>query len=160
MRSRELAITRDVADRVEFVPAVPSTEIPEALAQMDVLVLPSLTRHNWKEQFGRVLIEAMACDVPVLGSNSGEIPNVIGDAGLIVPEGNAAELAQGLRTLQEQPELRADYVRRGKERVLGRFTQEQVARRTVSLYQQIVGSAGVAIVRSMGEALADTYPAE
>jgi glycosyltransferase involved in cell wall biosynthesis len=154
----DLATTRKVAERVEFAPAVSSTEIPDALAQMDVLVLPSLTRHNWKEQFGRVLIEAMACDVPVLGSNSGEIPNVIGDAGLIVPEGDAGALAQGLRTLQEQSELRADYVRRGRERVLGQFTQEQVAQRTATLYQQVV-SGGKADVRARGEALADTHPA-
>jgi glycosyltransferase involved in cell wall biosynthesis len=154
----DLAATRNVAERVEFAPAVSSTEIPDALAQMDVLVLPSLTRHNWKEQFGRVLIEAMACDVPVLGSNSGEIPNVIGDAGLIVPEGDAGALAQGLRTLQEQSKLRTDYVRRGRERVLGQFTQEQVARRTAALYRQVV-SGGNADVRARGEALADTHPA-
>jgi glycosyltransferase involved in cell wall biosynthesis len=154
----DLAATRNVAERVEFAPAVSSTEIPDALAQMDVLVLPSLTRHNWKEQFGRVLIEAMACDVPVLGSNSGEIPNVVGDAGLIVPEGDAGALAQGLRTLQEQSKLRTDYVRRGRERVLGQFTQEQVARRTAALYRQVV-SGGNADVRARGEALADTHPA-
>jgi len=45
---------------------------------LDVLVLPSRSRSFWKEQFGRVLIEAMACGVPVIGSSSGEIPNVIG----------------------------------------------------------------------------------
>lgn len=152
-----LAIEREVADRVEFAPAVASTEIPEALARMDLLVLPSLTRHNWKEQFGRVLIEAMACDVPVLGSDSGEIPNVIGDAGMVVPEGDARALAEGIRLLGESPELRADYVRRGRERVLSQFTQEQVARRTVALYEQVIG--GAAAARSLGEALADTSPA-
>ena len=51
-------------------------------------MLPSLTRPNWKEQFGRVLIEAMASGVPVIGSDSGAIPDVIGQAGLIFPEGD------------------------------------------------------------------------
>ena len=60
-------------------------------------MLPSLTRPNWKEQFGRVLVEAMACGVPVVGSDSGEIPRVIGEAGLVVitnkqvPEGEKLE---------------------------------------------------------------------
>jgi hypothetical protein len=59
--------------------------------------------------------------------------------------------------LGESPELRADYVRRGRERVLSQFTQEQVARRTVALYEQVIG--GAAAARSLGEALADTSPA-
>lgn len=133
-----LAERHGVADRVEFAPAVATTAIPDALAAMDVLVLPSLTRHNWKEQFGRVLIEAMACDVPVVGSDSGEIPNVIGDAGAIVPEGNAEALAGCLRRLGEDAALREEYRRRGRERVLARFTQEQVARQTAAVYSQVV----------------------
>ena len=60
---------------------------------MDVSVLPSLTRPNWKEQFGRTLAEAMSCETPVIGSDSGEIPHVIGDAGLIFKEGDAQALA-------------------------------------------------------------------
>ena len=69
------------------------------LARMSVLVLPSLTTARWKEQFGRVLIEAMALGVPVIGSDSGEIPWVIGDAGLVFPEGNSAVLRERLRAL-------------------------------------------------------------
>lgn len=135
-----LAERHGIVDRVEFAPAVATTEIPEALAGMDVLVLPSLTRHNWKEQFGRVLIEAMACDVPVVGSDSGEIPNVIGDAGMIVPENSAEALAECLRRLCENAALREEYRRRGRGRVLERFTQEQVARQTAAVYQQVLGA--------------------
>ena len=71
---------------------MPSTEVPAVLRALDVLVLPSLTTPSWKEQFGRVLQEAMACAIPVVGSDSGEIPHVIGDAGLVTPEGDAAAL--------------------------------------------------------------------
>src|SRR5579884_2590811 len=67
-RLRELAATQGVADRVDFVAAVPTTEIPAVLADLDVLALPSLSQPNWVEQFGRVLIEAMSCGVPVVGS--------------------------------------------------------------------------------------------
>jgi glycosyltransferase involved in cell wall biosynthesis len=133
---RRLAAERGVADRVEFAPAVPATGVPEALAEMDVLALPSLTRPNWVEQFGRILIEAMACGVPVVGSDSGEIPNVLGDAGIVVPEGDVGALREALRELLARPDLRDDYAQRGSARVLARFTQEQVARRVMDVYQQ------------------------
>ena len=71
---RQLAGQLGVQDRVEFAPYVPSTEVPAYLAHLDALVLPSRTTPSWKEQFGRVLIEAMACQVPVVGAASGEIP--------------------------------------------------------------------------------------
>ena len=138
----QLAASKGVAQRVEFAGAVSSQEIPQAFAEMDVMALPSLTRKNWKEQFGRVLIEAMACDTPVIGSDSGEIPNVIGDAGLVTPEGNAQALAAAIARLGSDPALRADLARRGRQRVLDRFTQEQVARRTVALYHEVLNGAG------------------
>jgi glycosyltransferase involved in cell wall biosynthesis len=102
-------------------------------------VLPSRTRPNWKEQFGRALVEAMACEVPVVGSDSGEIPNVIGDAGLVFPEGDVAALAGHLRRLQDSQDMRRDLGRRGRARVLDRFTQARVAEQTYQLYRQILG---------------------
>lgn len=132
---RRLAAERGVAGRVEFLPAIPTTEVPAALAEMDVLALPSLTQPNWIEQFGRILIEAMSCGVPVVGSNSGEIPNVVGEAGVVVPEGNLAALREALGRLARQPEARAAFARAGRERVLERFTQEQVARRVAAVYR-------------------------
>ncbi|HEY7019708.1 MAG TPA: glycosyltransferase [Ktedonobacterales bacterium] len=137
-----LAASKGVAHRVEFAGAVSSQEIPRAFAAMDVMALPSLTRKNWKEQFGRVLIEAMACETPVIGSDSGEIPNVIGDAGLVTPEGDVQALAAAIARLGSDPALRADLASRGRQRVLDNFTQEQVARRTVGLYQEVLGGAG------------------
>src|SRR5262249_1025710 len=71
--------------KARFVGAVKDTDVPEYLAAMDVLVLPSRTTDTWAEQFGHVLIEAMAAGVPVVGSSSGAIPEVVGDAGVIVP---------------------------------------------------------------------------
>ena len=72
-------------------------------------MLASRTRPNWKEQFGRVLVEAMASGVVAVGSDSGEIPHVIGPAGLTFPEGDAAALADALRRLQADPALRAEF---------------------------------------------------
>jgi glycosyltransferase involved in cell wall biosynthesis len=81
------------------------------------------------------LVEAMACGVPVIGSDSGEIPHVIGDAGLIFPEGQAGTLQAHLARLLADPDLRADLARRGRERVLARYTQAQVAAQTYAVYQ-------------------------
>ncbi|MGC9335124.1 MAG: glycosyltransferase, partial [Anaerolineae bacterium] len=124
--------------RVSFDEWIPSSQTPGYYRQLDVLVLPSRTRPNWKEQFGRVLVEAMACGVPVIGSNSGEIPNVIGDAGLLFPEGDADGLRQHLAHLLQNPGLRRELAERGRARVLARYTQAQVAAQTYRVYQEIL----------------------
>jgi glycosyltransferase involved in cell wall biosynthesis len=129
-----------LADRVIFKPGVPTYKVPEELEQLDVLVLPSLTRPNWMEQFGRVLAEAMSCETPVIGSSSGEIPYVIGDAGLIFKEGDAQELSACVRRLLDDPALYVDLARRGRQRVLENYTQGQIARQTFEVYREIIGS--------------------
>ena len=127
-----------LAARVSFDPWVPSAHMPAYYSQLDVLVLPSRTRPNWKEQFGRVLVEAMACGVPVIGSDCGEIPNVIGDAGLVFPENQVAALRACLEQLLGDPNLRADLSRRGRERVLGHYTQARVAAQTYEVYRAML----------------------
>jgi glycosyltransferase involved in cell wall biosynthesis len=129
-----------LAERVEHIPQVPSTEVPVRLRELDVLVLPSRTTPSWKEQFGRVLVEAMACGVPVLGSSSGEIPHVIGDSGLIFPEGDVAALHGALLRLLEQPMLRQELARRGRERVLANYTQEALAAQYAKVYRSMCGA--------------------
>jgi glycosyltransferase involved in cell wall biosynthesis len=126
------------ADRVSFDAQIPSSQMPAYYQQLDALVIPSRTRPNWKEQFGRVIVEAMACGVPVIGSDSGEIPHVIGDAGLIFPEGQVDVLRAHLARLLGDPNLRADLSRRGRERVLERFTQAQIAAQTYRVYQSML----------------------
>jgi glycosyltransferase involved in cell wall biosynthesis len=127
--------------RTEFVGLVPSAQMPAHLAQLDVLVVPSRTRRNWKEQYGRVLIEAMASEVAVVGSDSGAIPDVIGEAGLIFPEDNATTLACQLRQLMENQDYRVELGKKGRERVLQHFTQAQVAAQTVAVYEEMLRSS-------------------
>jgi len=81
----------------------------------------------------------MSCGVPVVGSSSGEIPNVIGDAGLIYPEGDVPALAATLGRLAEQPTLHADLARRGRARVLERYTQAALARQYYEVYRSMLG---------------------
>lgn len=137
-----LSIELGIADRVEWIGQVASTEAPAVLSALDVLVLPSLTRANWKEQFGRVLIEAMACGVPVIGSSSGEIPNLIGEAGIVFAEGDADALRSSLHQLAGQPRLRSVLGQKGRQRVLERFTQAQIAAETYTVYRQLMESCG------------------
>lgn len=106
--------------------------------QFDALVLPSLTRPNWKEQFGRVLVEAMATGLAVIGSDSGAIPGVLGDAGLIVPEGDAEAITGALQRLYDEAGLRQALADKGRERVLQHFTHASVAQATVDVYRSLL----------------------
>jgi glycosyltransferase involved in cell wall biosynthesis len=126
---------------VDWSPLAPSLEMPGIIAGFDCLVLPSRTRPNWKEQFGRVLIEAMACGVPVVGSTSGELPNVIGEAGGLFAEGDAAALAAKLHGLWQDPARRARWAAAGRERVLARYTQRRVAEATLALYRSLASAS-------------------
>jgi len=134
-RARE----RGMEERVRWVPPVMPERMPELLAQVDVVVLPSRTTPVWKEQFGRALAEAMACGVPVVGSDSGAIPEVIGDAGLIFPEGDAQALAGHLRRLMADPDLRRALGERGYRRATTLYSQEAVAHQTAAFYRRLVG---------------------
>jgi glycosyltransferase involved in cell wall biosynthesis len=134
-----LAAELRVATRVKFAGKYVSNQMPDFYNQIDVLVLPSRTQANWKEQFGRVLVEAMACEVPVVGSNSGEIPHVIGDAGLIFPEGEVEALAGHLNRLANDPNLRRRFGARGRQRVLAHYTMGRVAEETVAAYSNVLG---------------------
>jgi glycosyltransferase involved in cell wall biosynthesis len=131
------AETLGIAPRTAFLGRRDSSQMPAFYHDLDVLVLPSRTTPSWKEQFGRVLIEAMACGVPTIGSDSGEIPRVIGDAGLIFPENDAPELATHLQALMDRPALGATLSAAGRQRILERFTMASVAARTVDVYEKL-----------------------
>lgn len=139
-RSAELLAERlGVTSRVRWISQVSSLRVPDYMNILDVLVLPSRTTRRWKEQFGRVLIEAMACETPVVGSSSAEIPKVIGEAGLVFPEGDVAALTEHLRSLYDRPDLAARLAAKGRARVLERFTHQRIAEETVKLYGQVLG---------------------
>ncbi|GAC1637206.1 MAG: glycosyltransferase family 4 protein [Herpetosiphon sp.] len=144
---RSLIDRLSLSERVTITPHLPSGEIPAALRQLHALALPSHTTPRWKEQFGRVLVEAMASGVPPVGSDSGEIPHVIDDAGLVFPEGDIVALAAALRRLWEYPELRQELANRGRHRVLQNYTQRAVAAQCVSIYQTMLAQPAAHAVR-------------
>ena len=132
--ARELGIQ----DRVQFDGAISSAQMPAYLQQLDVLVLSSRTLPNWKEQFGRILIEAMASGVPVIGSDSGEIPHVIGTAGLVFPEGDSEAVNDHLLNLMRSDDLRAQLAKQGRHRILTNYTQQEIAAQTVAVYRDML----------------------
>ncbi|WP_404430594.1 glycosyltransferase [Microbacterium lacus] len=87
-----------IADRVEVLGALATDEVPSFYHAIDVLAVPSIATASWTEQFGRVAIEAMASGVPVVSSDAGALPDVVADAGIVVPAGDAAALAEALIT--------------------------------------------------------------
>ena len=141
---RQMVDERGMRARVDFQPAVATTGVPAALAEVDMLAVPSMTQPNWMEQFGRVLIEAMACGTPVIGSDSGEIPRVIGDAGLITPESDVSALRAALLRLGNDPQARAAYAQAGRQRVLSQFTNHAAAQNIYRVYQSVLNSSASA----------------
>lgn len=114
-------------ERVEILPARPLTELAPLMGALDTLVLPSRTTARWKEQFGRVLIESLACAVPVIGSSSGAIPEVVGETGAVFPEGDATALATILDDWARHRELARRLGNEGRARVEREFTWSRVA---------------------------------
>jgi glycosyltransferase involved in cell wall biosynthesis len=133
---KDLIHREGLSNRVEFHQAVPHEKVPFFLRRLDILVLPSRSMATCQEQFGHVLIEAMACGVPVVGSSSGQIPDTIGDAGLVFQEGEARDLQEKLETLYENAELRQELQRRGLTRVKEFFTDRKIAANTIAIFEK------------------------
>lgn len=140
------AAENNFKDRVKLVQSVAHDEVAKYINLMSTLVLPSETTYNfktltsvgWKEQFGHVLIEAMACQVPVIGSDSGEIPHVIGDAGLVFPEGDAKALADCLSKLIEQPDFADSLGELGYQKAMVQYTNKALAKQQLEFYQKLL----------------------
>ena len=125
-------------DRARFTGAINYDSVPKYFLQMDVLVIPTETTKRIREQFGRVIVEAMASGVPVIGSTCGAIPEVIADAGLVFPEGDADALANALRRALADQKLREHLARTGRARVEQHYSWDRVAHQMYELYQRVL----------------------
>lgn len=117
--------------------SLPHGEVARYYNAADVVVVPSRTIPRWKEQFGRVIIEALASGCAVIGSDSGEIPHLIRETegGLVFPEGDTTSLAEAIHALASDPEARHRYARRGRDVVLAHYTYPTVAARVREVYR-------------------------
>ena len=133
---REIA-RNGLAQRVRLVGNLAYERLPDYLNCMDVGVVPSLTTPRWKEQFGRAIIEFMSCEVPVIGSDSGSITEVIGTADQLFQEGDTQELAAMIMRLKASCEEREFMSAAGRERVLQLYSVDVMAERFRAIYDAL-----------------------
>ena len=131
----QLAHTLGKSDQVHFLPRLPQEKLPDVMNALDALALVSHTTATWKEQFGRVIIEAHACGTPVIGSRSGAIPEVVGTAGLIVPEHDPEALAHAAKHLHAHPDEAQAMGMQGRAEVEARYTWERTAAQFYEIYR-------------------------
>jgi glycosyltransferase involved in cell wall biosynthesis len=125
--------------RVRVCTGVRHGEVPRYLAGMDVLCAPSQTTPHWREQFGRMLVEAFACGVPVVGSDSGEIPHVVNGIGVVVGEADEAGWREALAALLDSPRRREEMGRLGRDCARTCFAWPAVARQYLEFFEELSG---------------------
>lgn len=149
-RFEQALAERNLMDRAEFAGAVPYEQVPDYYRRMDMFVMPTRTTKRIREQFGRVLVEAMSSGVPVVGTTCGAIPEVIDNAGIVVPEDDPAAMGEALRQLLRDEILRERLGKAGRARVEQHYSWEQVARKTYSLFQQVLrGKAAAGVTQQV-----------
>lgn len=123
---------------VSIVRGVTHAEMPAYYNAMDLLCAPSQTTLRWREQFGRMLTEAMACGVPVIASRSGEIPYVVGDAAILLPETDVDAWASTLARLLHDGRERRALADRGLRRARTEYAWPKVAKRHLDFFDELI----------------------
>jgi len=116
---------------IEFLGPLSSTQMREFYQNIDILIVPSRTVPHWKEQFGRVIVEAQACGVLVIGSDSGAIPNVIGNKEFVFKEGDIQDMSRVLNSALSKIKNSTDSALRSQfaKEAFQRFSDEVLAQR-------------------------------
>jgi glycosyltransferase involved in cell wall biosynthesis len=114
--------------------SVPYSEIHKIYQKADVFFLPSITTPTWEEQYGMALVEAMACGLPVVTTNSGAIPEVVGDAGITVEEGNVDKMVKTVRSILTSPDMPKKYSALSHDRATKLYDCQKVAQKLKTLY--------------------------
>lgn len=131
-----------LADSFLFVESHPYDRMRDLNNAADLFVLPSISLRTWKEQFGMVLAESMACGTPVVSTSSGSIPEVVGDAGILVPANDPGELAAAIASLCASAERRAALSEKGRARAVARFDSKVVARQVGDVFVRVLREGG------------------
>ena len=125
-------------NKVRICTDIKHNKVSQYINAMDMLVAPSQTVSNWEEQFGRMLIEAFACGIPVIGSDSGEIPYVIDDAGLVVGEKDQLGWVKAVSDLLNSPSQRQELGQKGLERAHKLYTWPSVAKQHLEFFTELL----------------------
>ena len=133
--SKELE-KRGIKERVKFVTDLTGDEIAKLYAESTIAVSPSVY-----EGFGFPAGEAMSCGIPLVSTNGGSLPEVVGGAGIIVDHSNPKALLEGVKFLLDNEEKRLEYGKKGRERVLDKFTWKRAAKELVDVYKEAINNA-------------------
>ena len=135
-RLEQLASELRLAARVRWTGGLPAEQVASLWTELDVLVQPSLSSDTWRETSSHVLIEAMANEVAVLGTDSGVIPELIGDAGIVVSAGDVDGLAAGIERLLDAT-TRRGLAQAARARALRLYSDDAIAERTLEFWRQV-----------------------
>ena len=125
---------------VRIISGIGHRGMPPYFNAIDILCVPSQATPRWREQFGRVIIEAFACGVPVIGSDSGEIPTVIDDAGIVAGERDPSNWIDALEVLLNNQEERQRLGNRARDLALTRHAHPVAARQHLDFFDQILAT--------------------
>lgn len=135
-KTEQLVRRLGLEDRIRFVSGISTEQMVQYYAEATVAVVPSIY-----EGFGLPAGEAMACGVPVVSTDGGALPEVVGDAGVIVPAKNAQALSAAIEQLLLDPAQRAELARRGRARIIDKFSWDVCAREMVAYYRRVLANA-------------------
>lgn len=129
-----------IAERFLFIEGYPYGRMRDLFNAADIFVLPSISTRMWKEQFGMVLVEAMACGTPVVSTSSGSIPEVVGDAGILVPANDPGDLSRAISRLCRDDALLSDLGGQGRRRAVAEFDSGKVAERVGKVFMDVLNA--------------------
>lgn len=134
-RLERLATDLRLAARIRWAGALPPDQMPELWPALDVLVVPSRPTPSWNEPVSAILLEAMAHEVAVIGSDAGVLPELIDDAGLVTPAGDADRLASALEHVFDAA-TRTQLAQAARARALQLFSDDAIAERTMAFWTE------------------------
>lgn len=130
----------DISRNIIWLSKINHGDLSDYYSVADIFVLPSIPVEEWQEQFGMVLVEAMACGKPVITTCSGSIPDVVGDAGILVQPADFYSIYQALKQLISTPGIMAYYGIKARKRAEIMFDPSTVAEKTAEVYRQLAGN--------------------
>ena len=126
--------------QIRVITGISHHEVPSVMSAMDIMLAPSQTTPAWREQLGRMLLEAFACKVAVIASDSGEIPNVVGDVGRVISESDEIQWINAIQELLDSPQQRFELTKNAYERCHTMFDWKIIAQRHIDFFDELLES--------------------
>lgn len=132
-----------IGSRVRWLGGMPRNWLDSVWPTLDCVVLPARTTARWVEPVGQALLDAMAQGLPVVGTESGVLPEIIGDAGIVVGEDDPDVLGLALERLQKMPDEQARLGAAGRRRVMAEYVDDAIARKTLGFWRRVTGATAM-----------------